>query len=539
MKGKLFYALTLILATSSYAMAADDPYNPNPGKDDVTVSMPCNASMTFVKVYTSPDSDKLRDKSFRSGLSDSESPFAQNPAASYIQGGFHDKGGYYYLMGKYEVMQRQYEALSGKCKEGEPSKRELLPVVNISWFDAMQSARVYSDYLQSAKDAPISGKSRGFVRLPTDAQWEFAARGGLKVSASQFEARLPPMEGELRDYAWFQGSNSSNGRLNLPGRLKPNPLGLYDMFGNAQEMVLDPFSATRTGRHHGQDGGMTVRGGGFLTPQNSITSALRTEKPYFVGSAELKAKDLGFRLAIGTVVASDPNDVKALNAEVQKLGNEETTGSASGAKDGTIDKLNGIIAKNRKAMDEVKQEKSSLEKSNEVLKENNQELTGELEKLREQMVDVNASKDEMRDVAVTANLRLGGFLCRTMTDEYSTMQYFEKTSEILKPRCKDGTEPFCKSYQAASSSAQKSKKALEMLATYYGDTLTEAANTYDLKLFQKQLPLSKTAMANTNFSAYIDMYYSHLKSFRKMGSDNAKNQELWIKQCHSLVEGKK
>ena len=239
------------------------------------------------------------------------------------------------------------------------------------------------------------------------------------------------------------------------------------------------------------------------------------------------------------MVASDPNDVKALNAEVQKIGNEETTGSASGAKDGTIDRLNGIIAKNRKAMDEVKQEKSSLEKSNEVLKENNQELTGELEKLREQMVDVNASKDEMRDVAVTANLRLGGFLCRAMTDEYSTMRYFEKTSEILKPRCKDGTEPFCKSYQAAGSSARKSKKALETLATYYGDTLTEAANTYDLKLFPKQLPLSKTAMANTNFSAYIDMYYSHLKSFRKMGSDNAKNQELWIKQCHSLVEGKK
>ena len=155
------------------------------------------------------------------------------------------------------------------------------------------------------------------------------------------------------------------------------------------------------------------------------------------------------------------------------------------------------------------------------------------------MVGANASRDEMRDVAITANLRLGGFLCRTMTDEYSTQQYFEKTAQILKSRCKDGTEPFCKSYEAASSSAEKSKKALEVLATYYGDNLTEAANTYDLKLFEKQLAASKTAMANTNFSTYIDMYYSHLKGFRKMGSDNARNQALWISQCHSLVEGKK
>ena len=532
-------AAALMALWPALALAQDDPYNPDPSRDDVVVSMPCGARMAFVKVYTSAGQDRLADRKFRAGLSDSESPFAQNPAASYIQGGFEDKNGFYYLMGKYEVMQRQHDALLGKCPEGEPSKRELLPVVNISWFDAMQDARAYSDYLQTAKDAPASGGARGFARLPTDAQWEFAARGGLKVSASQFEARLPPMEGELRDYAWFQGSKSSNGRLSLPGKLKPNPLGIYDMFGNAQEMVLDPFSATRTGRHHGQDGGMTVRGGSFLTPEQSITSALRTEKPYFVGGQELKAKDLGFRLVIGTVVAGSASDVKALNDEVSKLGNEETTGSAQGGKDGTVQKLNGIIEKNRKAIEAVQKEKNSLEKSNAMLEQNNSELTSELETLREQMVGANASRDEMRDVAITANLRLGGFLCRTMTDEYSTQQYFEKTAQILKSRCKDGTEPFCKSYEAASSSAEKSKKALEVLATYYGDNLTEAVNTYDLKLFEKQLAASKTAMANTNFSTYIVMYYSHLKGFRKMGSDNARNQALWISQCHSLVEGKK
>ncbi|MGN0908364.1 MAG: SUMF1/EgtB/PvdO family nonheme iron enzyme [Succinivibrio sp.] len=536
---KIMKASALMALCPLLALAQDDPYNPNPSKDDVVVSMPCGARMAFVKVYTSPDADRLRDRQFRSGISDSESPFAQNPVSSYIQGGFKDKNGYYYLMGKYEVMQRQHDALSGKCKEGEPSKRELLPVVGVSWFDAMNDARAYSDYLQTAKDAPASGSAKGFARLPTDAQWEFAARGGLKVSSSQFEAKLPPMEGELRDYAWFQGAKSSNGRLNLPGRLKPNPLGIYDMFGNAAEMVLDPFSANRTGRHHGQDGGMTVRGGSFLTPEASITSALRTEKPYFVGGSELKSKDLGFRLAIGTVVATDANAVKSLNDEVSKLGNEETTGSAKGDKDGTVARLNGIIEKNRKAMESVQKEKNSLEQNNEMLEKNNSELTSELEKLREQMVDANASRDEMRDVAITANLRLGGFLCRTMTDEYSTQQYFEKAAQILKTRCKDGTESFCKSYNAASQSAEKSGKALGVLATYYGDTLTEAANTYDLKLFERQLASSKTAMANTNFSGYIDMYYSHLKGFRKMGSDMQKNQAAWIKQCHSLVEGKK
>ena len=535
---KLCVPAMALCALALPAQAAESPWDPHPQKGDVIVSMPCNAKMVFVKVYTSAGTERIRDQNFNAGLRDSPSPFAQNPNSAFIQGAFEDKQGFYYLMGKYEVSVRQYQSLQGqdKCPAGEPLKKDQLPVTSISWFDAMEAARNYSNYLQKAKDNPAQGAAKAFARLPTDAEWEFAARGGLKVSRSEFEGQLPPMEGELRDYAWYQGPQSANGRLQLPGRLKPNPLGLYDMLGNAQEMVLDPFRATRTGRLHGQAGGMTVRGGGFLTPKDQLTTALRTEKPLFSAQGELKAKDLGFRLVLGTVVAGSSAEVKNLNEEIAKLGTSDTTGSAEGkANANTVDSVSELIKKNKAAMDQVLKQKDSLEKNNELLQKNNADLTESLEKLKEQMVSANAERDEMRDVAVVANLRLGGFLCKTMTDEQTAVSYLEKNSEALKKRC-DENAGSCKVYENLKKNLEGHTKALSLLATYYGDTLSEAWHTYDFKLFEQALKPSKTAVSNTNLGDFIDVYYGHLKGFKKQGTDTDKNRKLWIKQCHALVE---
>ena len=520
-----------LLGCSCEVLSAVPSEDPHPQADDVILPLPCNDVMVFRKIRTASAKERFKDARFTSGIRSSESPFAQDPSLSFVQGGFKDQDGYYYLMGKYEVSAVQHLEIQGKCPTGKISVKDKLPAVSLSWFDAMQSAREYSLFLQQKVEVSKLFSRQIFARLPSDAQWEFAARGGLKVSRLEFEGKLPPMDGELAEYAWYQGPQSAAGHLNLPGRLKPNPLGLYDMLGNVQEMIFEPFHAVRTGRLHGQSGGFCVRGGSYLTNKDSVTSALRIEKPYFLKGNELQAKDTGYRLVIDTVVAKDGSEVKELNAELASLGTADNNGKARGESKDTVARLDGIIKEQQNNAKKLSDEKNSVEKINSTLSKSNQELSLQLQQLRDEMLTANSERDEMRDVAVAANLRLGGFLCRSMSDELSTKLYFEKTAEVLKDRC-DKNSAMCPSFKAAEKSAENSKKALSMLSSYYGDTLSEAVATYDLKLFDKSLRDTKPQLEPSGVLAFIEKYVTHLKSYAQRPQDPEKNREFWSGECH-------
>jgi len=92
---------------------------------------------------------------------------------------------------------------------------------------------------------------------------------------------LPPMAGALSDYAWFQGRQSANGAYRPIGLKRPNPIGLHELFGSVEEIVLDPFRLNNLGRLHGQVGGFVTRGGSIETPASELRSALRAEWPFF------------------------------------------------------------------------------------------------------------------------------------------------------------------------------------------------------------------------------------------------------------------
>jgi formylglycine-generating enzyme required for sulfatase activity len=96
-----------------------------------------------------------------------------------------------------------------------------LPAVNVSWIDA----REYCTSLGSAD-------STYEYDLPTEAEWEYAARAGTTTAWS-----FGDNEAQLGDYAWFSGN--FDGRAHEVGTKKPNPWGLYDMHGNVYEWVLD------------------------------------------------------------------------------------------------------------------------------------------------------------------------------------------------------------------------------------------------------------------------------------------------------------
>ena len=123
-----------------------------------------------------------------------------------------------YYMGKYEVTQALWQAVTGN----NPSefKGDNLPVEQVSWDDC----QVFLSELNR-----ITGKT---FRLPTEAEWEYAARGGNKSRGYQYSG-----SNNLSDVAWYE-DNSGN-KTHAVGTKQPNELGIYDMSGNVLEWCQD------------------------------------------------------------------------------------------------------------------------------------------------------------------------------------------------------------------------------------------------------------------------------------------------------------
>ena len=247
---RLLLTLTLVspfLLTPVQAADSAEAFNPKPAADDVIIPLPCGGEMALRKIYTA-NAAKLQDKGFMAGSTQGEALIAQAPNHRYIQGSFHDSEGYYYLIGKYELTTYQAQLLknANKCpKERKLTVKDRMAQGNLSWFEAVELTKNLSAFLASpsAKKAVDESKGRltlpqsesktvAFARLPTDSEWEFAARGGNAVTSSQFSAETFPLaQGKtIADYAWYKGQGSApDGKVRVIGLKEPNLLGLYDI----------------------------------------------------------------------------------------------------------------------------------------------------------------------------------------------------------------------------------------------------------------------------------------------------------------------
>ena len=175
-----------------------------------------------------------------------------------------------FYMGKYEVTQAQWKAVMSS----NPSnfKGDNLPVEQVSWDDAQEFIK------------KLNAKGEGTYRLPTEAEWEYAARSGTTGDYA----------GNLDAMAWY--STNSGNKTHEVGTKQANGWGLYDMHGNVWEWCADWYgaysSSAQTDPTGATSGSVRVfRGGGWFSDAVYLRSAIRNyNSPSYRGSV------LGFRV---------------------------------------------------------------------------------------------------------------------------------------------------------------------------------------------------------------------------------------------------
>ena len=212
--------------------------------------------------------------------------FVYIPGGTFMMGSPDDQGMFYehprhkvtlngFWMSKYEVTQAQYTAIMGNNPSRDNGDDK--PVECVSWNNA------------AAFCERLSSRTGSMIRLPTEAEWEFACRAGTSTKYSWGDE----IDG---DYCWYSGN--SGYVIHQVGAKKPNAWGLYDMSGNVSEWCDDWYDVyyyqnSSENNPRGAKGGTgkSDRGGSYYDGADSVRSAKRDAQ-----GPDFENQTIGFRI---------------------------------------------------------------------------------------------------------------------------------------------------------------------------------------------------------------------------------------------------
>jgi hypothetical protein len=476
--------LGLTAPVQAEIMWRESYYNPAPLSADLILPMPCGGAMAFRRVDTPNFDGALGDVPVTLGQEGNAQPYLNGLRRSFVSGAFSDDGdlsktakGYFYL-GKYELAQAQYDAvMEPDCPEKAPRKRAFIPATSHTKLELEAFAENYTTWLMALDGNPLptAGSTQGYLRLPTEEEWEFAVRGGLAIENALFRAPLPPIPtgGDYSEYIAHGGTESAGGKVQVIGTLKPNELGLHDMLGNASEVVGTAFSLVRHGRLHGQTGGFVKRGGDARTPISNITSATRFEVPPYnvVENEPSRDRYSGTRMAISglSITSAEQADLLVTALEDMAKVDEQLPGAQS-----EVEVLAIIDAMSQNATTAQNKQKLAL--------------------IRDTIQKGRADRNAQRDRSIKLILESGTLMCNQVVQRFlnalAIRVVLPSYSEIEAEAIATGDDDLLYEVREAIAEAERGINEMSLLAEReildYANLMEGLAEEYSIDLLSTQ-----------------------------------------------------
>lgn len=537
--------LALMPALASAEVPPATAFNPKPASGDIVLPMPDGAEMVFRAVPV-PGRGFWGDRDRIIQVGDAAGGIFEGLQRTQISGSFPDANGesWTIVLAKYELTKGQFIAVMGLegllAASGDPEDRNLSglqgralrdalmrPLTFVSHQDIEVFLRRYNQWLfdpehpERLAAVPRVDGVPGFLRLPTEEEWEYAARGGMPaLEEGTFDDRLPFPARELNEHAWHLGN--ARHQLRPVGLRSPSRLGFHDLLGNAQEMTAGLF---RPEIWQGKPGGIAVRGGSVSTSAAEMRSSLRAELDAYAWNAdqdrmeERRSFNTGARLAIGANVVVSSRQ----RAEIEQEYEAYREGIRRSMPVGRT--LDNLVAQASVQLGTVEPILARLIDQNESLREPLTTVQAYMERARERLE--LAQRESARSLAQDAarnGVNLSVYLSR--------LERLERSRETAQ-RLLEISSRYQEQVAALEASIQELTTAAQEQMRGYREKITQLGD-YEPGYIETALVTLRAAEPPQRERLVLDLLGKHLEEF---GMQRRAEPERWLDEFREGFAG--